>query len=361
MPEAAHSTDLVERVDTRGHLTHVYDVDPNRVIYEEFHRIFGPEKAQRFLDYRRLYENTRRTRQFPPHPLSVVFSLMDACQLECPHCYRQHNPDKTAKRRLTWTEIKTVIDQAAEMGAPSMLFGSETEFFMHKDAIRTLEYAAARDILDVWVSTNGHLLTPEIVERLFEVNLTRLTISIDAASAETYGKTRGDGYDQLVANIEHFLKRRAELGRRLPVLRLTFIEYNLNRHEKEEFIRFWRERKADIIDVQTLMDIRYVNTLPHDAIDRMDCTYPWEMAYVNWAGQYRPCCSEFSKHLDLGTIKDFDLAGYWNSPALRELRESFADPTKTPKTCINCVKCLNPLAEFEPIQPKRKARTKAAS
>lgn len=342
---------LIDRVDTRGHLKQSFEIDPNLVLYEEIGRLYGPERQQRFLEYRQLFEYSKRTRTVAPYPLNVNLAPIDACQLKCPHCYRQHNPDHYIKKRLTWDEIKKIIDECAEIGVPSMFFGSGSELFLHKQGIEMLEYAAEKGILDIFTCTNGVLMTPEITDRLLAARITRLNVSIDAATAETYSKVRGEGFETLCDNLDYLIRRKQELGLRLPILRISFVNYNLNTHERDAFVERW-QGKADIVDVQMPMDIRLVDTLPFEHLDEMNCTYPWEMMMVNWDGEIFPCCLEFGKHVAVGNIASLTMAQAWNSEKMRTLRESFVSNCGVPRACVNCIKSTNPEVTYDPIQPK---------
>ena len=75
-------------------------------------------------------------------------------------------------------------------------------------------------IMDIFVGTNGHLLTREMGIKLIQSGLSRLLVSIDAVTPETYLKVRkSEKFDTVVKNIHAFHKLRAEFGGRLPLIR----------------------------------------------------------------------------------------------------------------------------------------------
>ena len=149
----------------------------------------------------------------------------------------------------------------------------------------------------------------------------------------------------MLENLEYFLDARKKAGKRLPVLRVTFVRLEQNRHEEEGFCRFW-QNKADIIDVQSFMDVRNINNLKHKSIDMLNCVYPWNMLYVSWDGSYKPCCSEFCKYLNLGNIAHSSIAEIWCSEALQDLRCAMRDKTRFPVACINCLQSLSKPDEY---------------
>ena len=54
------------------------------------------------------------------HPI-VVWNISRACNLKCVHCYNDSGSNK-AQDELSTDEAKTVLDDLAEFGVPSVLF-----------------------------------------------------------------------------------------------------------------------------------------------------------------------------------------------------------------------------------------------
>ena len=263
--------------------------------------------------------------------------------------YRQYNPDKSNKNMLSWEEISRVITECSEIGIPAILFGTESEHFMHKDAMKAIEFAAEKGIMDIFVATNGVLLSDSIIDRLIEIGITRLTISLDALTEETYKKVRGGDFRKVIENINYFLEKREKSGKRLPVLRITFVKFNLNEHEELAFHNYWQD-KVDIVDIQSLLDIKNIDVLKYKSIDSLDCTYPWTMLYISWDGSYKPCCSEYCKYLTLGNIAENTIAEIWKSKKMLRLRRDMLDLKNFPGACINCMRSLHSNTEFKAIK-----------
>ena len=84
-------------------------------------------------------------------------------------------------------------------------------------------------ILDIYFSTNGILLNKKISTDLIKSGLTRIQISIDAITKETYDKVRpGGNYNKIIENINEFLLIKQNLNARLPLVRVNFCE-NINK------------------------------------------------------------------------------------------------------------------------------------
>lgn len=331
---------LPPRIDFRRHLTPHFRDDPNAIIYEEYRRLYGDDIANRFLAYREIFERVNKERTQLPFPLTVTFGLRDACNQRCPHCYRQYDPEQYAVKQLPKETALGLIDQCAAMGTPALLFGTASEHFTHPDALDILRYACSKpEFLDIFLATNAQLLDEEKIEALLEMRLTRITVSIDAITPQTYAVVRGGDYERLLRNLHRLLRRRSELQKRMPILRVTFVDYNLNHHESEPFWRYWMEH-ADIVDIQKFLNVQRINELKDYEVDDLNCSYPWNMLFIRWDGEVFPCCSEFSKHIPVGNIHSTPLESIWNGPSLADLRLSMTIAGRYPKACINCISSL---------------------
>ena len=59
----------------------------------------------------------------------------------------------------------------------------------------------------------------------------------------------------MVDNAVAFAELKAKRNAKWPLLRVSFVEQDGNRHERDEFIRFWSDY-ADMIDVQAFHNFR---------------------------------------------------------------------------------------------------------
>ena len=78
--------------------------------------------------------------------------------------------------------------------------------------------------------------------------MTRIQISIDAITKDTYDKVRpGGNYDKIIKNIEEFLSIKKDLNVQLPLVRVNFVKTSINHHELQKFLDFWKD-KVDMIE-----------------------------------------------------------------------------------------------------------------
>ena len=110
------------------------------------------------------------------------------------------------------------------------------KYNFRKDLIKFITYAKSAGILDIYMSTNGSLLTKKISKEIINSGLTRLQISLDAATKEIFDIIRvGGNFDKVISNVNRFMKIREELKSELPTVRVNFVQTDTNKHELNSF------------------------------------------------------------------------------------------------------------------------------
>ena len=86
-------------------------------------------------------------------PLCVDVEVAALCDLACSFCYRQHiaTPDKIISLDLAYK----LIDQASELGTPSMKFNWRGEPLLHPKLPEIIKYAKTKGILETIINTNA--------------------------------------------------------------------------------------------------------------------------------------------------------------------------------------------------------------
>jgi radical SAM protein with 4Fe4S-binding SPASM domain len=314
------------KVEIREYAKRTYwGEDPN----QKLNKILGPE----FVSYREQWESTMGTSTPTDQPLSVSFELVDQCNLKCVFCYRSFSSDKGDA--LETSAFKRVLDECAEWKVPSIGFSFGEPLLAHNFK-EVVAHTAQANILDIIITTNGLLLKREISEMLIQHRITKLHVSIDAASQEVYREVRGAKLDRVLENIDLFLELRGKAGAVLPLLRVSFVSLDQNRHEIEAFQKLWQGR-ADYIDIQSFQDDSHVDDLEDLNVPDFHCDYPFRSLTVRGNGDVQPCCSFYGKHLTLGNVNRGDtLREIWAGSAIARVRESFR-LKQYDKACKNCL------------------------
>lgn len=126
-------------------------------------------------------------------PLLVVWNFTNWCNLQCKHCYQ--NAGRAEPDELSLEGQIHVVDELAENDVPMLAF-SGGEPLMSETFWEVARYAASRGL---WVSlaTNGTLITRDVAERLADIGVSYVEVSLDSAVPGKHDAFRGvPGYWQ---------------------------------------------------------------------------------------------------------------------------------------------------------------------
>ena len=289
--------------------------------------------------------------------ISVTTELVNRCNLTCSMCYTAHH--KEPKATISIDDIARIVRWDGETPLPCASFGMGSEALLYKNIREALVTAKSAGVMDIFLFTNGTLLNPDISEFIVEHQISRLFVSLDAATPETYAKIRGkDMLPAIEKNILDLLAIKKKYGSELPVVRVSFCVQPDNAHEQQAFLEKWQDL-VDRVDFQVLWDhdqvddvLAYATTAPDElpagevADAPVFCHYPFSYLSV-WAnGDVSPCCNFYGKGLILGNIRSHTLPEIWKGEALAAIRQGFRDGRPNP-VCRTCIAASSNLVSIE--------------
>lgn len=308
-----------------------------------------PVYGQRWTSYRRRFEATRVADadfQLPDFPLTLSLELVNRCNLSCAMCYTVNHASPKASLELD--DIARLLAEAKRNSLPSLQIGLGSEALLYKPVREVLTMAKDADVMDIFLFTNGTLLNEDMSRFLVASGVTRVMVSLDAATRETFQAIRGkDELDRVESNIHRLLELRAEAGSDFPVVRVSFCVQDRNRHELKAFAEKW-ESVADFVDYQNLHDFSAIDRLsafeqptndPNSYVayhQNVHCHHPFGYLSV-WAnGDIAPCCSFYAKNLVIGNIREMSIQEAWLGERMANLRAQF----KERRLNLACATCL---------------------
>ena len=290
-------------------------------------------------DYISTQHDAESFQRTPDTPLQVDFELNGSCNMACPFCIHGSGGGRT-RANLTLDQYKALIDEAAANGTRSIKLNYINEPLLRQDLEESIRYAKQAGILNIYFVTNGSLLFPSRRKSLLASGVTKIFVSIDANTADTYNKQRNNGkFQTVVDNVKALVEERNALGQAFPVVRVSFLKNQLNVHEADDFYNAWKDI-VDVVTFQTMNEVPGKNTgLTLKSNDApKPCSFPNKQLVVDSEGDILPCCKLYGKELAIGNIKDLTLQQAWDHPKMQSLRH--AHKTETWNTIDACSKCL---------------------
>ena len=361
-----------------SYIKRVERINPEKQLTDVLTQKFG----QKFSDYRKEYfkilDNKNNNYDYvPDYPLNVLVEVVNKCNLECIMCLSSHRKGDT--KVISNETISKLLTEFKENNLPALMFGAGDEPLMFSDIDQMWKEANLSGIMDIFIFTNGTLLNKDMCNKILEHEVSRVYISLDAATEETYQKIRltnkkideevtgneklkiiNDEQNRLQSienNIKTLIEMRNSRKLQLPQIRVSYTVQYGNKHEIEMFKEKW-ENVVDFIEFQETQNIQFDKLASLSETDRWkrrppmykknykkDCKAPFHSATV-WAdGSVIPCCTFQGKNLTLGNINGVPELGIpaqslkelWNGEKINELREQF----KTGELNIVCQSCLN--------------------
>ena len=335
-----------------GNINKYAKKDPEEILNDNLVKKYG----QRFIDYRKRYEENVNKKSseidYLTYPNTVLLELVNRCDLECTMCYQGFRNDAN-KSVLDENILDKIFADFKKNKLNSLMF-SASEPSLYKKINTVFQRAKDADIMDIFLFSNGTLLNEKNSRMILESSLTRLFISIDAASEETYNKVRipvskrlldKNRLEKLENNIKNFIHLRDNVYKKtLPLVRTSFVALDKNKHEINDFINKWKN-VVDSVEIQKkviphsafkeaeMNDIRSEKVIMKD----YDCKEPWGQMTIWSDGTVSPCCATFGRNIPIGNVANQTISELWKSKNMQSIRESFRDntPKSVCKTCIN--------------------------
>ncbi len=325
-----------------------YRVDTEKILQDALYPKFG----ERYLNYRKKYENYLKDNKheyLPDFPLSVILELVNRCDLECTMCYQGYRND-TTKFTLQPKDLEKLFDEFKENKLDALLL-STSEPLLYKNFPEVLKLAEKAKIMDQFLFTNGTLLNEKNALKILESSLTRLFISLDSATEKTYDKVRipvnkkklnTNRLEKVEENVKNFIKIRNSMGKKLPLVRTSFVALETNVHEVDMFIEKWinivdtveiqRENSIELYD--KLLNEKYKNK--NLILSKYNCNEPWGQVAIHADGEVGPCCNTVGRNIPIGNVLKKSLKEIWHGDKMKKIREGFINNKPNP-VCQLCL------------------------
>lgn len=300
-------------------------------------------------------------------PETITLMPLQACNYKCMMCSEWQHDFQPEMDDAVLSKIEPVLPFVKTLfitgGEPLMLKRLERLLAMGRNAGCNL-----------WMVSNGSLLTDSKQEMLLDYGLNRLKISLDAATQTTYKKIRGGNLFNVLKNIASFCNKQITRGRHSTGIQLGFVAMKSNIAELPKFVTIASQIGAQNVYVsymgvqfekmipeslyfyQELSD-KYMNlaaevakrhdivmelpplfseseNLAHKQFNRVDtrCHEPWRNVFIRPDGRVNLCCGGGG---GCGNINEMSFEEIWNHPARVHARQRVNTPNP-PKKCVSC-------------------------
>lgn len=285
----------------------------------------------------------KRLEEAADFPKVVLIDTISFCNLICSMCV--HPDMKRKKGIMPWKLYTNIIDEIAETDKNvrvwDVFFGEALILKKRKPTIfDMIAYAKEKGLTDVVINSNANLLDKEAATDLIKCGLDAIYVGIDAFKPETYAKLRvGGNYDKTVKNVINLLSLKKELHASNPKVFVQFVEMDINRYEKENFISFWNKQGA-IVKIRPKVSWAGRIDAPNlilDNKDRWPCHWAMQTMSIIDTGEVVTCAVDLDARFIAGDMNKQTIKEIWNGK-LKELRYLHTSGRfdDLPENCRNC-------------------------
>jgi len=298
-------------------------------------------------------------------PIRIRIELTNECNLRCVFCYKSYF--NVQKEHLSMDEFRKLDPLLRQ--AKFLTFFTKSEPLVAKILFPALEHCS--DIKAVtYFSTNAIPLTREISEKLVDLKLTFMQVSVNVFGEEYAKVYRGGKFEQLEENLRILNEIKRQKRTDKPNLRLSFCSTKKSVVNLEAAVRFAKKHEfsqgvqvtpvfavgEDQVNDTYESDPQYFDEYydrarklaeelgipfwiisnPQVQNEDVFCYDPWESINIEPNGDVYPC--SVSSQV-MGNINQESIETIWNNPRYQDFRARVNIPG--PEQNEDCRKCLN--------------------
>jgi len=288
-------------------------------------------------------------------PAAISIEPTTSCNLRCPECPSGLRSFTRPTGMLQAELFKKAIDELHER-LIWLNFYFQGEPYLHPQFTELVRYAHKRGIYTA-TSTNAHFLTNDNARKTVESGLSRLIISIDGTTQETYQAYRvGGKLEKVIEGTKRVLSWKKQLRSPTPHVIFQFLVVKPNEHQIEEVKALAKDLGVDEVQLKTAQIYDYRNGSPLIPMQnrysryalQADGTYQiknplenfcwkmWHSCVITWDGKIVPCCFDKDARHTLGNVKNASFRQVWRGEAYRQFRQALLGSRQSIDICQNC-------------------------
>lgn len=286
-------------------------------------------------------------------PMGLSIEPTTSCNLRCSECPSGLRSFTRPTGMLEPALFTKTIDELHKK-LIWLTFYFQGEPYLNKEFLNMVKYAHQKGIYTM-TSTNAHYFTPENALETVQSGLSRIIVSMDGVTQETYEQYRkGGSIEKVKEGTRLLVQAKRKLKSSTPHIVLQFIVFGHNEHEVDQVKKLGKELGVDEVKIKSAQIYDFTNNhlLPssekHSRYKNDNgryvikqelmnhCWRMWSSAVITWDGKVIPCCFDKDAHHQLGTVGKESFTRIWMSEGYNEFRNKVLINRKSIDICTNC-------------------------
>lgn len=262
----------------------------------------------------------------------INIETTNRCNAHCLVCPREAFKPKLED--MNFDLFKKIIDDCVNYNTEVINLCGFGEPLLDKLFFKRCEYVKEKlPNSKIYMSTNAFLLTEKDYDYIIKY-IDIIKFSIFGMSEETYKIMHKLNYKKCFFNIIDFLEYKEDIDTDIYTSGL-FVETEYNKHERDEWIKFWESRLSEIYvwKPHSWLNLKYREI---DKNKQISCNRPFSTLYVHANGDVGCCCFDINKGIILGDLKNQTFEDIINSKELKKIQTQHSNNYFENLVCNDC-------------------------
>ena len=268
-------------------------------------------------------------------PKSVLIETYSLCQGECKFCPYKEIRSIEEPTLLSTTKYKELINEISKYDISRLTLFNNNEPLLDRriyDFVN-MAYGLMPDV-EIGLSSNGRVITMDVLKKLLDNHLTTLYISIPCVDSEDYKKVMGVYPDRLFNLLESIEDEELFQMIRIavPITKYLDEEEMMDKFSKYKVCTWNLEYKSSwgIHD-------KFMEVAREDSIAGL-CDRPMDQAVISSNGDVLLCCRDWQEQNVVGNVYESNLYEIWHGEKLQNLQQLIAQGKYNEiECCKDCV------------------------
>jgi radical SAM protein with 4Fe4S-binding SPASM domain len=303
-------------------------------------------------------------------PHSIQIECTTRCNLKCTFCELSYWTEKPADLKLD--NIQKMVEHLPKLKRIDLTGIGES--LMNRDFFTIVKFLKSRGMY-VTLNDNFTLMTEKAAQRIVELGIDQIFLSLDGATKETYEQIRvGANFDKVISNARRLLQTKREMGKKQPEMKINTVVCAINYHELPAIVELAHDIGIGMVQfvnaitfesteniattgVQPEVQAIFQKTLERahqlgvlvkielfDKLPVQQCDFPWKRNFVTYDGYVHPCCyttqtgdRRAQNRRSFGNLSESSFEEIWNSDVYSTFRRKMQKGV-LPHACEHCPK-----------------------
>ncbi len=259
-------------------------------------------------------------------PAWALIEINNNCNLNCAMCSTQLS--RRPRGHMAPETFGRIVDQLQALGIAHPGLHTVGETFLHPDLPGLMEIAQGKNY-PVYLSTNAQFprALADLIDR-FSDTIHKIRFSIDAATAETYGRIRrGGSFDRVRSSLEA-VKKFNDRAARPMALHAGFVISQTNVHEVGPFLEMLEPYTTPdkvrffLIDGLSPSNAYFTENFPFPRLVRpnLPCRLVFKNIHFTFDAQATLCCRDYDAQVVIGSVERESVPDLWQNQRAEDIR-----------------------------------------